>query len=104
MEDTTQTGIVGVHHQGNHADQGTDDAHHGAEEGQQWHGLGRSIRLHTAVPPAVLLAHLCDEGLFRQGWRGEASAYLSPTDAPAMGPELTAALGSTEPALRHEQE
>lgn len=103
MEDTTQTGIASVHHQGDHADQGTDDAHHGADEGQQWHGIGRSIRLHTAVPPAVLLAHLCDKGLFRQGRRGEASAHLSPPDAPVIGPEVTAAPSSTEPALRHEQ-
>ena len=95
-EDTTQTGRADVHHQGNLAGQGTDDGHHGADQSRQCHGIGRSIRPGTTVPSTVLVADMCDGGLFLQGWRDGPSAYLSASDASALRCELAAAFGRTE--------
>ncbi len=70
-------------------------------EGQ--HGIARSIRPGTAVPSTVLVADLCNGGLLLHGWRDGTSAYLSPSDAPALRRELAAAFNSHEAARRRDQ-
>jgi hypothetical protein len=69
---------------------------HGDHHGQGHHGIGRSIRPGTAVPDTVLVADLCGGGLLLHGWRDGPSAYLSPSDAPALRRELAAAFGATQ--------
>ena len=92
-----------MHHQSNHVGQGTDDVRHGDHQGQRHHGIGRSIRPGTAMPDTVLVAHTCDGGLFLQGWRDGPSAYLSPSDAPALRPEMAIVFGSRGSACRGDQ-
>ncbi|MGH3801808.1 MAG: hypothetical protein ACRDTD_17085 [Pseudonocardiaceae bacterium] len=67
---------------------------HGEDLGEpQQCGIGRSIRLGTAVPATVLVADMGDRSLFPQGWRDVPSAYLSRADAAPLRRELMAAFG-----------
>ncbi|MGH3696550.1 MAG: hypothetical protein ACRDRX_21590 [Pseudonocardiaceae bacterium] len=93
-----------VHHQGNQGGQVANDVHHGDHQRQGQRGIGRSVRPGTALPDTVLITHLCDGGLLLHGWRGGPSAYLSPSDAPALRRELAAAFGSRESARRGDQD
>jgi hypothetical protein len=43
-----------VQHEGDRADQGTDNQHHGGGQDQQQYGVGCSLRPRMAVPPTVL--------------------------------------------------
>jgi hypothetical protein len=58
-------------------------------------GIGRSIRPGNAVPPAVLIADMCDGELFLHGLREAPSAYLTSSDAMPLRCALAAAFGST---------
>jgi hypothetical protein len=69
---------------------------HGDNQGQGQYGIDRSIRPGTAVLDTVLVATICDGGLLLHGCRNGPSAYLSPTDAPALRCELAAAFGVME--------
>lgn len=68
----------------------------GHDQGQGQHAIGGSIRPGAAVPDTVLVATMCDGGLLLHGWRHGPSAYLCPTDAPALRRELATAFGVTE--------
>jgi hypothetical protein len=63
-------------------------------------GTGRSIRPRPVVPFTVLVADLCDGGLFLQGWLDSASAGLHPPDTVPLTQALAPASGSTQLALR----
>lgn len=79
---------------GSRAVQATDDVHDGNGQDQQQHGIKRSIRPGTVVPPTVLVANMGDGSLFLEGWPDGPSAYLSPSDALSLRGELTRAFGS----------
>jgi hypothetical protein len=96
--DTAQTGKRDVHQHGNQVGRGTDDVRHGDDRDQGQHSIGHSIRPGRAVPPTVLVADMCDGGLFLQRWRDGPSAYLSPSDATPLRRELAAAFGNRQPA------
>jgi hypothetical protein len=85
-----------MQHQDNQAAQDTDHVRHGDDQSQGQHCIGRSIRPGAALPDAVLVAQLYDEERFLRGWRDGPSTYLSPSDAPALRRELTAAFGAME--------
>jgi hypothetical protein len=87
-------GHTDVYHQRNQVGQGTNDVRHGDDQDQGQHGIGRSIRPGTAVPPTVLIADMCDGGLFLEGWRDGPNAYLTASDAMPLRCELAATFGS----------
>ena len=89
-------GARDMQHQSNQAPQDTDDVRHGDDRGRGQHGVDHSIRPGTAVPDTVLVATMCDGGLLLHGWRDGPSAYLSPSDAPALRRELAAAFGAMQ--------
>jgi hypothetical protein len=89
-------GARDMQHQGNQADQHTDHVRHGDDQSQGQHGIDRTIRPGTAVPDTVLVATMCDGRLLLQGWCDGPSAYLSPSDAPALRGELAAAFDVME--------
>lgn len=91
-KDTTQTGLEHVEHEGIQPHQNTDDRRHGDGQGQQQHGIGRSIWPGTDVPPTVLVADMVDGSLFLRGWRDGPTTYLSPDDAVPLRRELAAGL------------
>lgn len=88
-----------MEHEGIQPHQSADDQRHGDDRDHQRHGIGRSIRPGTAVPPTVLIADMGDGSLFLQGWRDGPSVYLSRSDAMPLRQELAGAFGSTGPAL-----
>jgi hypothetical protein len=89
-------GARDMQHQGNQANQHADHVRHSDDQGQGQHGIDRSIRPGATAPDTVLVADLCDGGLLLHGWSDGPSAYLSPSDAPALRRELTAAFGVME--------
>jgi hypothetical protein len=96
-EDVSQTGSEHVHHDGNRPEGRSGDHPRSTDQPAQL-GIGHSIRPGTTVPSTVLVADMCDGGLFLQGWRDGPIAYLSPSDASALRRELAAAFGSAEAA------
>jgi hypothetical protein len=58
-------------------------------------GIEHSIRPAAAVPPTVLIADMCDNGLFLQGWRDGQRAYLTSSDAKPLRCALAATFGGT---------
>jgi hypothetical protein len=49
-----------VQHEGDRADQGTDNQHHGGGQDQQQYGVGCSLRPRTGVSLTVLVADMGD--------------------------------------------
>ena len=94
----TQTGTTDVHHQSNHAGQGTHDQRDGNSQSPKL-GTRHSIWPRPAVPPTVLGSDMSHGSLFLHDWPDASSADLCLPDTVPLTQELAAALGSMELAF-----